>query len=88
MLAPLDNVPLHGPVPVTAIDSVVEPPLQIVAAPVITPVGRVRIVTTGVPVKSAAIELQLASLKVAMVYDVFEVGETVILGATPPGVQV
>lgn len=37
---PLDNVPLHGPVPVKAILKEAELPLQIVVVPLITPVGR------------------------------------------------
>jgi hypothetical protein len=37
---PFDNVPLHGPVPVTAILNVALLPAQIVCVPLITPVGR------------------------------------------------
>ena len=64
---PSDNVPLHGPVPVTAIDKVVLPPLQIVAVPLITPVGRGFTVTTALPVRSAAIAAQFASVKAVTV---------------------
>jgi hypothetical protein len=58
---------LHGCVPVNATDKLVEPPLHIVAVPLITDVGLGLTVTTAEPVLSPAIELQLASLKAVTV---------------------
>ena len=45
---PLDNVPLQGPVPVTAIDRVDGTPAHATDEPVILAVGLVRIVTDAV----------------------------------------
>jgi hypothetical protein len=64
---PSDQVTLHGPVPVRAAWIVVEPPLQIVTLPLTTDVGRGLTVTTALPVLSAAIAVQLASVNVAIV---------------------
>ena len=46
-LAPLDNVPFHGDVPVTTMLNVALAPLQIVVVPVISPVGVCTVTTTG-----------------------------------------
>lgn len=82
---PLDSVPLMVPLPVTVRVSVVVWPLQILAVPLSTAVGRAFTVTTALPVKSAAMALQLASERVATVYVVFIEGDTttVIVGAVP-----
>ena len=64
---PSDNVPLIVPLPVTARLNVALPPLQMVVVPEITAVGRGFTVTTALPVRSAAIAEQLASLRVATV---------------------
>ena len=47
---PSDQVRFHGPVPVRAAWIVVESPLQIVAEPLATDVGRASIDTTTLPV--------------------------------------
>jgi hypothetical protein len=65
--APLLNVPLQGPVPVTAMLKFVEVPTQIACVPLITAVGRAFTVTVALPLKSPAIEAQDASLKLAIV---------------------
>ena len=72
LVAPLNdvpslNVPLHGPRPVTVILMDVEPPLQIVADPLTVAVGRGLTVTTAEPVNCVAVEVSVASIKVATV---------------------
>src|SRR4051812_33622185 len=80
-IAPGDKVPLHGPDPVTAMLNDVGPtePAHCVLVPLITPVGRGLIVTVPLPLKSAAMAVQLASDKVAIVYAVVDDGVTVTL---------
>jgi hypothetical protein len=75
-LAPLDNVPLHGPVPVTTMLSVAFCPLHIVVVPVIFPVGLAFTVTTALPVLSADIDVQFASDSVLIVQVVLDDGLT------------
>ena len=78
-LSPLLNVPLHGPVPVNAILKFAAPSLQKAVDPEITPVGRARTVTEALPLRSPAIEAQLASFNEAIVIVVEEAGETLTL---------
>ena len=65
-IAPGDNVPLIVPEPVTEILIGLLPPLQIVAVPLIAAVGRALTFIERVPVKSLAIEVHDASVKVAI----------------------
>ena len=63
----------------------VEPPLQIVAVPLITPVGRAFTDTVAVPLKSAAIDVHLESLNEAIVYVVETLGDTLtVIGLVAP----
>ena len=94
-MAPGFNVPLMVPLPVTLIAMLVDPPLHIVVLPLTDAVGRAFTFTTRVPVRSAAIEVQFASLKVATLYVVVDEGETltlivpaVPLNAMAPGFKV
>jgi hypothetical protein len=57
-----DHVIVHGPVPVNAADKTVDPPLQIVALPLSTAVGRGFTVTVVVP----AAEVQLLAMTVTL----------------------
>ena len=65
--SPFDKVPLHGPVPVTAIERVTEPPTQIVPEPLKAPVGRAFTETIADPERSPPVAVQLASSKDAIV---------------------
>ena len=65
--APIRHVTVHGPVPVSAAWIVVELPLQIVALPLTTEVGRALTVTTALPVLSPACAVQLASVSTVTV---------------------
>ena len=62
-----DQVTFHGPVPVKAAEIMVELPLQIVAEPLATEVGRALTVTTALPVRSLNCAVQLASLRAVTV---------------------
>ena len=90
LVAPLNdvpslNVPLHGPVPVTAILIFAEPPLQIVGVPLITAVGRGLTVTVADPLKSADKDVHLESLNEAIVYVVETLGDTLtVIGLVAP----
>ncbi len=57
--APLDNVPLHGLVPVTAMLNEALFPLQIVAVPVMFPVGVFTVTTTGFKSKQVVADVPL-----------------------------
>ena len=64
---PSDSVPLIVPLPVTVRVNVAADPLHIVWVPLNTAVGLAFTSTIALPVMSAAIAVQLASLKVAIV---------------------
>ena len=66
-LEPSDQLTFHGPVPVKAAEMVAELPLQIVAVPLATEVGRASTVTTALPVRSPAWAVQLASVRLVTV---------------------
>ena len=66
-LMPSDQFTFHGPVPVSAAEMVVEPPLQMAVLALTTEVGRVLIVTTALPVRSPACAVQLASVRLVTV---------------------
>ena len=66
-LEPSDQLTFHGPVPVKAAEMEVELPLQIVAEPLVTEVGRALTVTTALPVRSPDCAVQLASLRAVTV---------------------
>ena len=67
VVVPSDHVTFHGPFPVSAAEMLAEPPLQIPTLPLTTDVGRAFTVTVALPVRSAAWELQLASLSTVTV---------------------
>ena len=64
---PSESVPPIVPLPVTVSVRVAVWPLQIVVVPLMFPVGRALTVTVALPVLSAAIAVQLASVSVAIV---------------------
>ena len=64
---PSDSVPEIVPLPVTVSVNVADDPLHIVVLPLIAAVGLALIDTMALPVLSAAIAVQLASLNVAIV---------------------
>ena len=64
---PSDKVPLIVPVPATVSVTLVVPPLQIVDAPLIAPVGLGFTVTVALPVLSAAIDVHVPFVNVLMV---------------------
>lgn len=64
---PSDNVPEMVPAPVTAIDNVALPPLQIDGVPLKAPVGRGSTVIIADPVLSAAIDEQVPFVRSAIV---------------------
>jgi len=64
---PSDNVPLIVPVPVAVIVKFVLPPLHIEVVPLKAPVGLELTVIVALPVLSAAIEVQVPLVKVAIV---------------------
>lgn len=77
-LLPSDNNPLQGDLPVKVSDRLALWPTQIVALPLITPVGLGLMVTFAVPLRSAARALQLASFNEPIVKVVVAVGITLI----------
>ena len=66
-LEPSDQLTFHGPVPVKAAEILVEPPLQIVAVPLATEVGRALTITTALPVRLPEGAVPLASLRAVTV---------------------
>ena len=62
-----DHVTFHGPVPVKAAEMVFEPPLQIVAEPLATEVGRALTITTALPVRLPACAVQVESVRAVTV---------------------
>ncbi len=64
---PSDKVPLIVPVPVAVMVKFVLPPLQIVAVPLNAPVGLAFTVTVALPVLSAAVDVQVPLVNVAIV---------------------
>ena len=66
-LMPSDQFTFHGPVPVSVAEIVAVPPLQMVALPLATEVGRELTVTTALPVRSPACAVQLASVRLITV---------------------
>jgi len=64
---PSDKVPESVPVPVAAIVRLVLPPLHIDVVPLIAPVGRAFTVTIALPVLSAATDVHVPLVNVAMV---------------------
>ena len=78
--APLESVPLQGPVPVKAMLKFVDWPLQIDVVPAIVAVGRAFTVTVAEPVRSPArVPQRLASERAATVYTVVIDGDTLTL---------
>ena len=67
-VVPSEYVKLQGCVPVRATLKVVDPPLHIVAVPLVTEVGRGITVTVALPVLSPACEIQFTSLNAVTVY--------------------
>jgi len=73
---PSDQVMLHGMVPVSAAERIVELPTQMVAVPLTVAVGNGLTVTTALPVMPAGIAVQFASESAVTVYVVVVVGFT------------
>src|ERR1041385_8676943 len=81
---PSDQVRFQGPIPVSTAWITVEPPLQLVALPLTTAVGRGLTVTTALPVRSPGLAVQCASVKAVTLYVMF----VAVLGLALTGLTV